>query len=107
MKKLILSITLLCVVTPIATAEDASTSRLTGTWFWGSHRHERTVTYKSDGTYYSVTDGNTGSGSWKMNGDQLVEIAKGSTSAISSRIVFDSSNSFTLDGFEKYYKKLK
>jgi len=108
MKKTILLLLFLSFLAPLLLgAEDTTSSRLVGTWVWAAHRHDCTVTYNADGTYKADNDGTTIKGTWKIEGDQLIETQKGSSSAIPSKIVFDSDKSFTLDGFQTYIKQAK
>jgi len=58
-------------------AEDTTSSRLVGTWVWAAHRHDCTVTYNADGTYKAINDRTTINGTWKIEGDQLIETQKG------------------------------
>ena len=108
MKKTILLLLFLTILAPLLfSAEGTTASRLVGTWVWSTHRHECTVTYNADGTYRAINDGTTVKGTWKIEGNQLIEAQKGSTTGIPTKIVFDSDTSFTLDGFQTYNKKAK
>jgi hypothetical protein len=76
---------------------------LVGEWITTYGRYSETVTYKADGTYVSVTEivrgpaanedsATKSSGTWKMNGEELVHTSNGKSHKMKIRVL--SPNSF-------------
>lgn len=99
MKKFVLSLCIACACLSAAHAGDDIAARLVGTWVLQAHRHDYTVTYKSDGTYVSEGDGETTKGTWKVEGNKLIETPAGKdASPSSSAVEFETKDKINLEG---------
>jgi hypothetical protein len=107
MKTAIFLVCLVCIAASSACAGRPDAGTLLGTWIWHHVRHEILITYKGDGTYHRKSstmatggDVETDRGTWKLEGNNLVEISSAKESKpLSSVIKFESKDRFELDGF--------
>jgi hypothetical protein len=91
---------------------------MVGEWTTAYGRYSDTITYKADGSYVSVTEIVKGAedgqetiakatGTWKMNGDELIHVGEGGSLKMKIRFVSQSSfeNLLASDGEGRIYEK--
>lgn len=107
---LFLSLLIIGILPPAATAEEPEESPIVGTWCWRHIRHDREITFKADGTYeqtYALASDENNvhpdKGTWSLEGSTLtMTSSKKGSEPVSSSIEFFGKDRFDLEGFQIY-----